>query len=128
MSGWRGSPSGRRSPPRSTWWPRSHASSVMELDVTREELVSRLGDPNLVVLDVRSEVEYAGTASYPCDVRQGHLPGARHLDLGELMGCTSVEEVRERVGLPEGSEIVAYCHSGSRSATAAAVLRAAGYE
>ena len=97
-------------------------------DVTREELVSRLGDPTLVVLDVRSEGEYAGTAGYPCDARQGHLPGARHLDLGELMGCTSVEEVRERVGLPEGTEIIAYCHSGSRSATATSVLRMAGYE
>ena len=32
------------------------------------------------------------------------------------------------VGLPEGAEIVAYCHSGSRSATAVSVLRAAGYE
>jgi thiosulfate/3-mercaptopyruvate sulfurtransferase len=98
------------------------------LEVTREELVSRLGDPGLVVVDVRSEGEYTGTVGYPCDARQGHLPGARHLDLGELLGCASVEEVRERVGLPEGAEIVVYCHSGSRSATAASVLRAAGYE
>ncbi len=97
-------------------------------EVMRDELVSRLEDPGLVVLDVRSEGEYSGAVGYPCDVRQGHLPGARHLDLGELMGCASAEEVRERVGLPEGSEIVAYCHSGSRSATAATVLRAAGYE
>jgi len=96
--------------------------------VLRDELVSRLGDPGFVVLDVRSAGEYEGLAGYPCDARQGHLPGARHLDLGELMGCTSVEEVRERVGLPDGAEIVAYCHSGSRSATAVAVLRAAGYE
>jgi len=36
--------------------------------------------------------------------------------------------VRELVGLPEGSEIVAYCHSGSRSALAALALRAAGYD
>jgi thiosulfate/3-mercaptopyruvate sulfurtransferase len=101
---------------------------VNELEVTRDELVSRLDDPGLVVLDVRSESEYAGTAGYPCDARQGHLPGARHLDLGELLGCSSVEEVRGRVGLPEGAEIVAYCHSGSRSATAVSVLRAAGYD
>jgi thiosulfate/3-mercaptopyruvate sulfurtransferase len=30
--------------------------------------------------------------------------------------------------LPAGAEIVAFCHSGSRSATAVAILRAAGYE
>jgi thiosulfate/3-mercaptopyruvate sulfurtransferase len=97
-------------------------------DVTREELEARLGESGLVVVDVRSEGEFTGQLGYPCDARQGHLPGARHLDLGELLGCASVEEVRERVGLPEGSEIVAYCHSGSRSATAVSVLRAAGYE
>jgi len=92
-----------------------------------EELARRLGEPGLVLLDVRSAGEFTGELGYPCDARQGHLPGARHLDLGELLGCASVEEVRERVGLPEGSEIVAYCHSGSRSATAVSVLRAAGY-
>ena len=36
--------------------------------------------------------------------------------------------MRELVGLPEGTEVVAYCHSGSRSAFAAEVLRRAGYE
>jgi thiosulfate/3-mercaptopyruvate sulfurtransferase len=97
-------------------------------DATREELEARLGEPGLVLLDVRTAGEFSGGLGYPCDARQGHLPGARHLDLGELIGCASVEEVRERVGLPEASEIVAYCHSGSRSATAVAVLRAAGYE
>ena len=96
-------------------------------DATREELETRLGQPDLVVLDVRSDGEFSGQLGYPCDARQGHLPGARHLDLGELLACASVEEVRERVGLAEGSEIVAYCHSGSRSATAVSVLRAAGY-
>jgi len=101
---------------------------VTELEATRAELESRLGDAGLTVLDVRSEGEFTGRVGYPCDARQGHLPAARHLDLGELLGCASVEEVRERVGLPEGAEIIAYCHSGSRSATAIAVLRAAGYE
>jgi len=101
---------------------------VTEPEVTRAELESRLGEAGLTVLDVRSEGEFSGRMGYPCDARQGHLPGALHLDLGELLGCTSVEEVRDRVGLPDGAEIIAYCHSGSRSATAVSVLRAAGYE
>jgi thiosulfate/3-mercaptopyruvate sulfurtransferase len=96
-------------------------------DVGRDELAERLGEPGLVVLDVRSIGEYTGRMGYPCDARQGHLPGARHLELGELLGAATLEEVRERVGLPEGAEIIAYCHSGSRSATAVSVLRAAGY-
>ena len=37
-------------------------------------------------------------------------------------------ELRERLGLPEGAEIAAYCHSGSRSAIAVQILRAAGYD
>jgi thiosulfate/3-mercaptopyruvate sulfurtransferase len=37
------------------------------------------------------------------------------------------EQIRALVGLPEGAEIVAYCHSGSRSALAAMALRSAGY-
>ena len=35
--------------------------------------------------------------------------------------------MRELVGEPEGAELVVYCHSGSRSARAAAALREAGY-
>ena len=40
----------------------------------------------------------------------------------------SPERIRELVGLPEGAEIVAYCHSGSRSALATLALRCAGYD
>ena len=36
--------------------------------------------------------------------------------------------MRELVGLADGAEIAAYCHSGSRSALAVQVLRAAGYD
>ena len=94
---------------------------------TTEELVRRLAEPGLTLLDVRSEGEFSGELGYPCDARQGHLPGARHLEVGELLACGGGEAVRELVGLPAGSEIVAYCHSGSRSELAASVLRAAGY-
>jgi thiosulfate/3-mercaptopyruvate sulfurtransferase len=94
--------------------------------VTKEELEGRLEDPSLTILDVRSAAEFTGDAGYPCDPRQGHIPGARNLDVSELMGRTP-DEVRELVGLPKGAEIVTYCHSGSRSEVAAEVLRAAGY-
>ena len=38
------------------------------------------------------------------------------------------ERIRELVGAPEGAELVAYCHSGSRSALATLALRSAGYD
>jgi thiosulfate/3-mercaptopyruvate sulfurtransferase len=90
-----------------------------------DELSSRLEDESLTVVDVRTESEYEGAAGYPCDP-QGHIPGARHVDVAELVNSTP-DQIRRLLGLPDGAEIVAYCHSGSRSAMAAAILRSAGY-
>ena len=55
-------------------------------------------------------------------------PPSQGLDVGVLARCETVEQVRELVGLAGGAEIAAYCHSGSRSALAVQVLRAAGYD
>ena len=99
---------------------------------TRQDLAGRLGDATLTILDVRTPDEYTGRRGNQCDPRQGHIPGARNLDVGELFEGPGrpapPERVRELVGLPEGTEIVAYCHSGSRSALATLALRSAGYD
>jgi thiosulfate/3-mercaptopyruvate sulfurtransferase len=94
-------------------------------DIALDELVSRLGDVALV--DVRHVSEFDGSVGKPCDPRQGHIPGARHLDLYELMAM-STSDVHEQLGLEPGAEVVAYCHSGSRSAIAAQALRLLGYD
>ena len=96
--------------------------------MTLDELRERLGEPGLVLLDVRSAHEFEGTAPTPCDPRHGHIPGARNLPLDRLLECTSANEVRELVGHQEGTEVIAYCHTGQRSGYAAQVFRAAGYE
>lgn len=98
------------------------------MDITLDELRRRLGQEGLVLLDVRTSHEFAGVAGAPCDPRQGHIPGARNLSLDRLLECRSIDEVRALVGLPEGAEVIAYCHSGNRSGFAAQVLRAAGYD
>jgi len=99
---------------------------------TRQELAGRLGESTLNLLDVRTPDEYSGRRGNQCDPRQGHIPGARNLDVGELFAGPGQpappERVRDLVGLPEGTEVVAYCHSGSRSALATLALRAAGYD
>ncbi len=97
-------------------------------DVTREELERRLGEEGLVLLDVRSAGEFSGAAGYPCDPRQGHLPGARNVDLQDIYAGAAPSELQALVGAPEGSEVIVYCHSGGRSAMAAELLRAAGYD
>lgn len=96
--------------------------------MTLDELRARLDDEGLALLDVRSRHEYDGVAGAHCDPRQGHIPGAVNVPLERLLECCSAAEVRALVGLPEGAEVVAYCHSGNRSDFAVQVLRGAGYE
>ncbi|MBA3366350.1 MAG: hypothetical protein H0U03_11290 [Actinobacteria bacterium] len=96
------------------------------MEMTADQVAARLDDPTLVILDVRTPGEYAGAAGYPCDPRQGHIPGAVHVAVDELLG-RSPDEVRAATGIAEGTEVVTYCHSGQRSAMAAEALRAAGY-
>jgi len=110
---------------------RNELSPNFEAVPTVQEIAVRLNDAELTILDVRRPEEFSGRDGYPCDPRQGHIPGARNLEAGELFASPgmplSPEEIRALVGLPEGAEIVAYCHSGSRSAVAAMALRSAGY-
>ncbi|HEX6724615.1 MAG TPA: rhodanese-like domain-containing protein [Gaiella sp.] len=96
-------------------------------DVTVDELAGRLGEPGLVLLDVRRPEEFAGHLTAPCDPRPGRIPGARNVDVTVLLGAGDDAAVRELVGEPVGAEVIAYCHSGSRSALAVQVLAAAGY-
>ncbi len=59
--------------------------------MTLKELLTRLHEPELIILDVRPALEYA----------QGHIPGARSMPIDELK--TRLNELS-----PE-QEIVAYC-------------------
>ncbi len=96
------------------------------MDVSKDEVKRRLGEEGFVVLDVRTPPEYTGDTVAPCDPRAGHIPGARNVDIEELLGSTP-EQIRDRLGPPEAAELVTYCHSGSRSDLAAQILGAAGY-
>jgi rhodanese-related sulfurtransferase/DNA-binding transcriptional ArsR family regulator len=59
--------------------------------VTLNELMARLHDPGLVILDVRPALEYA----------RGHIAGARSIPIDELE--------RRLNELPQDQEFVAYC-------------------
>jgi thiosulfate/3-mercaptopyruvate sulfurtransferase len=98
---------------------------------TLDELRGRLDDPTLALLDVRHPEEFAGQAGAPCDPRQGHIPGARNVEVSTLFSGPGqprpTDEVRALAGLADDADVVTYCHSGSRSALAMVALRAAGY-
>lgn len=95
--------------------------------MTLDELRALLAGDGVALLDVRTPFEFEGAAGAHCDPRQGHIPGAANVPLERILECRSAVEVRDLIGLPEGAEIVAYCHSGSRSRFAAEVLEGAGY-
>ena len=103
----------------------------LEAVPTRVEIEARLSDPELAIVDVRRPEEYGGRNGAPCDPRQGHIPGALNVEVSTLFAGPGIprppDEVRSIVGLPEAAQVVAYCHSGSRSALATVALRAAGY-
>jgi 3-mercaptopyruvate sulfurtransferase SseA len=95
-------------------------------DVSTAELAGRLEEPGLVLIDVRGAAEYSGDVGAPCDTRWGHVPGARNIDLRHLFGLDA-EALRSLVRADEGAEVIAYCHSGQRSAAAVEILCAVGY-
>lgn len=65
-----------------------------------------------VLIDVREKPEWA----------RGHIPGARHLPLGQLQArLGELDDLR-------GKPVVVQCQSGTRSAMAARVLKGAGFE
>lgn len=61
------------------------------------------------MLDVRGGAEW----------KSGHIPGARHIYVGNLQ-----ERISE---VPKDKPVVAYCESGNRSGLAASILLRAGY-
>ncbi len=77
--------------------------------ITAQRLAERLEKGELCVIDVRARDEW----------NEGHLPGARHIPLGNLSARIA--------DLPEGP-LVMQCLTGSRSAIAASIVAAQGKE
>ncbi|HUG27114.1 MAG TPA: rhodanese-like domain-containing protein [Gemmatimonadales bacterium] len=70
----------------------------------------RAGSNGALIVDVRAESEWDA----------GHLPGAIHIPLPEL---------EERLGeIPTDRDVVTHCQGGGRSAIAASLLKARGYD
>ena len=97
-----------------------------------QELLGRLGDPDLLVWDCRSAEEYAGTR--PSPARAGHIPGAVHLDWLELMDERRLWRLVENLpallaerGIDAERDVVTHCHTHHRSGLAYMAARIAGF-
>ena len=90
-------------------WRRANGPLAVTPTIEAREAFERAQRGELLLLDVRGSSEHAG----------GHVPGARHIPLGDLPG---------RAGeLPRNLPVAIYCEGGTRSRIGASVLRRAGF-
>ncbi len=81
-------------------------------EYTPKQVAALLHDPSIVLLDVRSAEERS---------RQ-HIKGSLHIPLNALdKRISMLEQYRQK-------EIICYCHSGSRSFAATALLQKHGFQ
>lgn len=111
--------------------PEMQASQLMSLDVLQGTLGT--GDP--VILDVRSDAEFAGERFWPSGAtegagRPGHIPGAVHLhaDLlrtadGAFKNAAELRQLFQDHGVVPERSVVTYCTIGIRASETALVLR-----
>lgn len=111
--------------------PEAEATQLMSLDALQGALGS--GDP--VILDVRSDAEFAGERFWPSGAtagagRPGHIPGAVHLhaDLlrtadGAFKNAAELRQLFQDRGVVPERSVVTYCTIGIRASEAALVLR-----
>jgi thiosulfate/3-mercaptopyruvate sulfurtransferase len=121
-----------------THTPVRPAPTAVQLSIDRgpiaeaEDILHHLNDPTVLVWDCRSADEHAGrrvTAT-----RNGHIPGAVHLDWLELMDPDRGLRLREDLeallasrGITRHKEIIAHCQTHHRSGLAYLVGRALGF-
>ncbi|MCS7235974.1 MAG: sulfurtransferase [Armatimonadota bacterium] len=102
----------------------------------RDEVLQRLGDADLVLVDVRSPQEYTGELvappAYPQEgaQRPGHIPGARNLpwtlnvrEDGTFKPAEELRQLYASQGVTPDKDVIAYCRIGERSSLTWFTLR-----
>jgi thiosulfate/3-mercaptopyruvate sulfurtransferase len=99
--------------------PRARFEARVRTDdtIAAEEILERLGDPALVLLDARAPERWRGEVE-PLDPVAGRIPGARNAFFTEPLPP----------GATEGAEVAAYCGSGVTAAVVVQKLVLAGRE
>jgi thiosulfate/3-mercaptopyruvate sulfurtransferase len=114
--------------------------------VTTKEMVARLNNPNLQILDVRTPQEFIGEDIR--SIRGGHIPGAINIPYEqnwvdpETLAKLARKQITSNAGmslksaadlkrlylrLDPSKETIVYCQSGARSSQTAGVLQQLGF-
>jgi thiosulfate/3-mercaptopyruvate sulfurtransferase len=112
----------------------SHESTGIELPepdfslrAWRDDILPRLGDPSLVLVDVRSPAEFNGEVIAPPGMtetaqRAGHIPGATSIPWaqavnpdGTFKGADELRALYGGKGVTADKDVIAYCRIGERS-------------
>jgi thiosulfate/3-mercaptopyruvate sulfurtransferase len=93
----------------------------------RDDILPRLGDPGLALVDVRSPAEYNGEIIAPPGMsetaqRAGHIPGAASIpwaqtvrEDGTFKSRPELEALYAAKGVTPDKDVIAYCRIGERS-------------
>ena len=101
----------------------------------RDYILAHLENPDVIVLDARTELEYNGVDRRAA--RGGHIPGARNLDWartiigGGDLRFRPVDEVRAlyfHENVTSDKEVIVHCQTHMRSCHSFILLKALGFE
>ena len=93
----------------------------------RDDILPRLGDPTLALVDVRSPAEFNGEIIAPPGMsetaqRAGHIPGAASIpwaqtvrEDGTFKSRDELANLYEAKGITSDKDVIAYCRIGERS-------------
>lgn len=101
-----------------------------EYGIDRNELVALVRSNDLKLIDSRTADEFSGKRQKSGAKRSGRIPGSMHIDWmtaiekenQKFKSRAALEKIYARVGLIKDTPIVAYCHTGVRSAHTTFVL------
>ena len=103
------------------------AGARLRLRAFRDDILPRLGDPSLALVDVRSPAEFNGEIIAPPGMsetaqRAGHIPGAASIpwaqtvrEDGTFKSAEELAALYEAKGVTPDKDVIAYCRIGERS-------------
>ena len=105
-----------------------------EKAIYTDELLSKIGNTDVQIIDTRLEVEYNGRVIYG-ENKAGHIPGAISLPFNLLVDSNGFLKSREALekyvtnkGLDKNKLQVTYCTTGVRASYVAVILEELGFK